>query len=367
MSEPNEYCQRLGLSAVKVSELTITQRTAVRDLLLAVLLELGRPVTLVEAVTLLECYGFGDSGQLMSSLQKARPGAAPFVRDGEFYSLDTNDRDLWYMGRRLGLKIPISRDLVNRDPNLKIGMCFPKQEEGRCIAYVFPESDPKILCLIHEVRRDIRSYHLPESRADGVEALKQFSTVAGLNPKHILVSLGLDCEGFSLVDLSQHAKSKTVNKSGRKIKITTDLLITSSCGISRPFGDSKKMHEYIKNGQTLKLKARAEANAKSLFWFDHYARLHGHAFLRWGFLQENVETRFISYSNRSLRSVIISAIEQNLALEVVCGTAPGWENPWARAIKVLPLKDRKYFFDLITENGESLPAEQIQLARVVDQ
>jgi hypothetical protein len=356
----------LGLSTVKVSELTISPKTAVRDLLLAVLLELGRPVTIVEAANFLEHHGFGDSGQLMASLQKARPGAAPFVRDGEFYALDTNDRDLWYMGRRLGLKIPFDRDLIKRDSNLQIGMSFPAQGEGRCIAYVFPEIEPKILCLINESSRDIRSYHLPESLAAGIEAIKQFSTVVGLNPKHILASLGFAWEGFSLVDLSQHAKSKTINKSGRKIKITTDLLITSSCGISRPFGDSEKMHEYIKNGQTSKLKARAEANAKSLFWFHHYARLHGHAFLRWGFLQEDVETRFVSWSNRSLRSVIYSAIEQKLALEVVRGSAPGWENPWARAIKVLPVRDREYFFDLITESGESVPIEQIQLARVVD-
>ena len=351
---------------MKINELTFTQKTAVRDLLLAVLLELGRPVTLIEAVTLLERYGFGDSGQLMSSLQKARPGAAPFVRDGDFYSLDTNDRDLWYMGHRLGLKIQFDRDLVKRDSNLQIAMSFPAQDEGRCIAYVFPESEPKILCLINESSRDIRSYHLPESLADGIEAIKQFSTVVGLNPKHILVSLGLDWQGSSLVDLSQHAKSKTINKSGRKLTIKTDLLITSSCGISRPFGDTEKMHDYITNGQSSKLKARAEANAKSLFWFHHYARLHGHAFLRWGFLQENVETRFVPWSNRSLMSVIYSAIEQKLALEVVCGSAPGWENPWARAIKVLPVRDREYFFDLITDTGESVPVEQIQLARVVE-
>jgi hypothetical protein len=60
LAEINDYCRRLGLSAVKVSELTITEKTAVRDLLLAVLLELGRPVTLTEAVSLLERYELGQ-------------------------------------------------------------------------------------------------------------------------------------------------------------------------------------------------------------------------------------------------------------------------------------------------------------------
>lgn len=70
------------------------------------------------------------------------------------------------------------------------------------------------------------------------------------------------------------------------LKITTSLLVRGSCGISRPFGDEKVLHTYLRDGKSTKRRRRLEADAKSLVALYQYGRLHGAVRLRWGFLDE---------------------------------------------------------------------------------
>ena len=67
-----------------------------------------------------------------------------------------------------------------------------------------------------------------------------------------------------LAELGPSQKTKTLNRRGRTLKITTSLLVRGSCRISRPFGDEKVLHTYLRDGTSTKLRRRLEADAKSL-------------------------------------------------------------------------------------------------------
>ena len=54
-----------------------------------------------------------------------------------------------------------------------------------------------------------------------------------------------------------------------------ELLITSSCRISRPLGDAKVLRDYLRDRMHGRLWRRMEADAKSLFALYGYGRLHG--------------------------------------------------------------------------------------------
>ena len=86
------------------------------------------------------------------------------------------------------------------------------------------------------------------------------------------------------MELGPPQKTRQLNRRGRKLQITTRLLVHGSCGITRPFGDERVLRGYLREGRDAKLRRRLAADAKSLFALYQYGRLHGAVRLRWGFL-----------------------------------------------------------------------------------
>ena len=144
------------------------------------------------------------------------------------------------------------------------------------------------------------------------------------------------------------------------------MLIRDSCGISRPFGDQKKLREYLRQGKTTQLRRRLEADAKSLFALCQYGRLHGAVRLRWGFLDEMFRVPWVHRDELRLHDLMRQASKQGQAIEAVIGSTPGWTKPWARAKVYQIEKDTSgNWFHLVDEEGYPIDDRDVQLAHLV--
>jgi hypothetical protein len=149
------------------------------------------------------------------------------------------------------------------------------------------------------------------------------------------------------------------------LKITTALLVQGSCGITRPLGDEKVLHRYLRDGEHRKLRDRLEADAKSLFALYQYGCLHGAVRLRWGFLDERIHAPWVHPDEPTLYGLMRRAYELGLPLEVVAGKTPDWEDPWSRVQRAYVDKDeRGWRFRLTGEEGMAIDPNDVQLARL---
>ena len=145
------------------------------------------------------------------------------------------------------------------------------------------------------------------------------------------------------------------------------MLVRGSCGISRPFGEGKKLQQYLRQGQTTLLRRRLEADAKSLFALYEYGRLHGAVRLRWGFLDQMISAPWVHRDELRLYGLMCQAYERGLEIEAVIGSAPGWAEPWARAKVYQVEKDLSgHWILLVDEEGSVLDERDVQLARLVE-
>lgn len=197
--------------------------------------------------------------------------------------------------------------------------------------------------------------------------LNQYSVLSGLNPRRVLDGLGIkDVLPWRLIDLTHHPKSKQINKSGRKLAITTEMLITSSTGISKPLGDSVKMHDYYCNGKQSALTKSLESDAKTLFAFYSYGSLHNSIRLRWGFLSEGFLAEWGVSGEPSLCDFLKNKMTTGEPIEFVRGSAPGWSDPWSRGkigvVKAMNFHDVEL---LIYDECVVVPREEFQAVRSI--
>jgi hypothetical protein len=181
----------------------------------------------------------------------------------------------------------------------------------------------------------------------------------------LLRNLGIEPGERRLGELGPSQKTKQLNKRGRTLKITTSLLVQGSCGIGRPFGDEKVLREYLRSGETTKLRRRLEADAKSLFALYQYGRLHGAVRLRWGFLDQKLPAPWVHRDEPTLYDLMQRAHALGLPLEVVVGSAPGWADPWSRVELAYVEKDESGWRPwLVDEQGDAIDVDEVQLARL---
>ncbi|MCX4243681.1 DNA repair protein RecN [Paraliomyxa miuraensis] len=200
----------------------------------------------------------------------------------------------------------------------------------RVLLYAFPAKDPQALALLDVAGHELATFVGEQELAAARERLATFDVIGAMDVRGLLRGLGFDPGSRRLADLGPPQKSKQINKRGRTLKITTELLIQGSCGISRPLGDPKKLAAYLRDGDDKKLRRRLEANVKALHALYEYGCLHGAVRLRWGFLDELIPAPWAHPDEPKLRHLCKAALEAGLPLEVVVGSAPGWADPWAR-------------------------------------
>jgi hypothetical protein len=235
----------------------------------------------------------------------------------------------------------------------------------RALLYAFPATRPEALVIIDVSRRDITT-HLGDAIFEAKGLLAEYDMIAAVEVRALLRRLAFEPGDRRVAELAPPQKTRQLNKRGRTLKITNDLLVRGSCGISRPFGDPKTLRAYLQSGARDKLRRRLEADAKSIYALYQYGRLHGGVRLRWGFLDEFIPAPWVHRDETTLLDLKKLAHELDVPLEIVAGSAPGWADPWARVERARVVKDPGDAWGLLLadDRGYVIDDADVQLARL---
>jgi hypothetical protein len=143
-----------------------------------------------------------------------------------------------------------------------------------CSIHAFPAARPEAVALVDVEGREVTTY-IGGEIAVATQRLMEYEIVGAVNVRPLLRTLGVDAGDRRLAELGPPQKTWQLNRRGRTLKITTELLVQGSCGITRPFGDDGTMREYLRSGAESRFRRRLEADAKSLYALYHYGRVHG--------------------------------------------------------------------------------------------
>ncbi|MCA9656515.1 MAG: hypothetical protein KC501_41810 [Myxococcales bacterium] len=235
----------------------------------------------------------------------------------------------------------------------------------RVLLYAFPAKDPRALALLDVAAHELVTFIGEGELAAARERLATFDLIGAMDVRALLRALAFDPGSRHLAELGPPQKSKRINKRGRTLKITPELLIQGSCGISRPFGDPKKLATYLREGDHEKLRRRLDANVKSLYALYEYGRLHGAVRLRWGFLDELIPAPWVHRDEPTLHHLERAARDADVPLEIVVGSAPGWTDPWSRVRLAFVEGDANGWRTwLVDERGYEIDEADVQRARL---
>ncbi len=234
----------------------------------------------------------------------------------------------------------------------------------RVLIHGFPAQKPAAVVLADVDRREIATF-MGEEISAARSKLAEYDIIAAVDVRGLLRALKFEPGARRLAELGPPQKTWQLNRRGRTLRITTGLLVQSSCGISRPFADDTVLRRYLRDGDDSKLRRRLEADAKSLFALYQYGRLHGAVRLRWGFLDERLSAPWVHRDERTLHDLVRRAHEIGAPLDVVIGRAPGLEDPWSRAQRVyVRAREQGWRSWLVDEQGHWIDTADIQLARL---
>jgi len=306
-----------------------------------------------------------------------RRGAAVRIRDDGKWELDPHHPALASARKTVRDRIAMERKYAGRRHDPVVFAATQRAVEAKRAAHAaelsrlrrvivvgFPAKRPRAVTLLDADRRELATY-VDGELAEARRRLDEFDVICGVGVRDLLRQVGEDPESRRLAELGPPQKSVTLNQRGRTLKITTELLIQGSCGISKPFGDPAKMAGYLETGQLGRLRDRMEADAKALYALYSYGRLHGTVRLRWGFLDERFHAPWHHYDEETLFGLMRRAHETGRPLEVVAGSAPGWAEPWSRAQRCSVVQDGPYSEVLVDEGGFLVDPRDVQLARIV--
>jgi hypothetical protein len=235
----------------------------------------------------------------------------------------------------------------------------------RVILHGFPAQDPEVVVLLDVGTRAIDTF-MGEELGVVKQRLDEYDIIAAVDVRALLRAIDYQPGHRRLADLGPPQKRKQLNQRGRTLKITTELLIQGSCGISRPLGTAEKLRSYLRDGDDTRLRRRLEADAKSLYAFYQYGRLHGSVCLRWGFLDERIPAPWVHRDEPTLYVLKQQALELGIPLDIVAGSAPGWSDPWSRARRCTVHEDTNgWWTHIVSDDGYVIDDAEVQLARIV--
>ncbi len=234
---------------------------------------------------------------------------------------------------------------------------------SRVIVHGFPTDNPQVLTLLDVGEHEIKTY-TKDTIAEGAKRLADYDIIAGVDVRKLMRVLKFDASAKRLGELGPPQKTMSLNRQGRTLKITLDLIVSGTCGLSRPFGAKKTMMGYLKENKATKLRRRMESDVKALYALYQYGRLHGCSRLRWGFLDELLNAPWAAVHDGRLNRIGQQAFQVNAPLEVVVGNAPGWEDPWARGQIVTVELDGHGWPFLLDHRGNLIDNLDVQAARI---
>jgi len=334
----------------------------------------GGPKALADVNRHLESLSHGRRTILPDQLRRWR-GRLVAIEEGPSFHLRDDAQELATM-RRAVRKIAVlilQRQATARTAEriratvkpLAITPVVDAKARRRAVIRAFPSSGvPQALSILDLHAHEIRT-HIGVEAAVMIQDLQRYDLLIGLDPLNTLSGLQAASERWVLTDLGRHPKTRKLNQRGRTLRIDTAMLISASVGISRPLYDPVKMRAYLAAGDHGKLSRRLESDAKALAAFYHYGCLHGSLRLRWGFLQESVAVGWAQPGDRWLWNCYKEAERLGADVEIVTGSAPGWEEPWARARRGRINLDHRPPRLVTAEGEEDLDVADIQAIRVI--
>lgn len=203
----------------------------------------------------------------------------------------------------------------------------------RGLLRVVPKADHPAAAMVLSVKDRQFRFFRPDEHEELRHHLREFDVLIGLHVRETLQALGVEPDNWQMLDLRPSQKTMKLNQRGRTLSITTELVITSTTGISRPLGDPARVAGYLAGGDWRKLSRRLESDAKAMFAHYRYGLLHHYVRLRWGFLDEFLSADWALPDDVHLRDLLEEAKASEVPVDLVCGSAPGWEHPWARAVR----------------------------------
>ncbi|MEE9392256.1 MAG: hypothetical protein V3W41_07100 [Planctomycetota bacterium] len=234
----------------------------------------------------------------------------------------------------------------------------------RVFLHAYPMKNPEIAILIDATNPTIRSF-LASDFASLRSALSGYDLIAAVKVRETLSKLGFDFQDKRLSELSPPQKSMVVGTRGHILKITLEMLIQSSCRIRRPLSDPKKLKEHLGKRQLDQLLRRLESDAKSIFSYFQYGRLHGVVLVRKGAVNESLLAPWRHFLEPHFHHLKKQAYDAGRPLEVVFET-PAWDKPWASAqlVAVDKMDMRGDSYWLIDQDWTIVDESEIQAARI---
>ena len=203
---------------------------------------------------------------------------------------------------------------------------------------------------------------------DVVPALDAFDVIAAMDVRPLLRSLGVDLADRRLDDLSPPQKSIQTHGGRRVVKITTEMLIRSSCGISRPLPAPGTLRSAVERGDEAAVRRLMEAGARALHALYRYGRLHGAVRLRRGPLDEMLGVPWVHRDETRLYGVMKEAVAGTGWIEAVLGPIPNHEDPWPSAVRcrVVQLPGSRWL-GLRLDERWPVDERDVQLARPAEE
>lgn len=236
----------------------------------------------------------------------------------------------------------------------------------RVLVHAFPADRPEAVVLVDVERRALTALQGAWLERVG-ERLAAYDLIGAVGVRGLLRALGCDPGSRRLAELGPPQQSLQVSRAGRTIRLALPMLVQGSCGIARPFGEEAALRRYLREGAETRLWRRLEADAMSLYALYQYGRLHGAVRVRRGFLDERIPAPWALADEPRLRELLQRAAAEGVQLEVVAGTAPGWEDPWSRARRVRVRPDATgWSYLLVDAMGYPVHEWDVQAARVAE-
>ncbi len=235
---------------------------------------------------------------------------------------------------------------------------------SRALIVAFPPDRPQAAALLDVTAHQITTFvgdELPALRA----RLACYDIIGGVDVRGLLRALEVEPGARRLAELGPPQKTKRLNRSNRTLHITTAMLVQTSCGIDRPFTEEEKLARTLERGQLTKLRSGLEKDLQSLHALYEYGRLHGYVCLRWGRLDERFPASWAHPDEPRLHDLKKTALALDVPLELVVGSAPGWEEPWARLRLAHVERGRDpWELWLVDEDGTPIDDPDVQRARL---
>lgn len=359
----NSYCERLDLPVPSVAQVVAKPGVKLFHLMVVTLLEYGEPLPLIAIAERLHAAGVtAATGDMEKSLLKSWHGSKAVYRDDRgFFAPDISTWELRSIIFKLQLRpqkgpsvgaepeiepvadeVPLTEQVRHRHQEYEARRTEQRLRDRalakqlrRAVLRVVPEEGPTGAAALLDIgRREIRSF-VGEELLSLSAALDEYNVIAAIGIRESLYALRIrDHERWRLVDLHPPQKTRQLNRAGRKLTLTPELLISGSTGISRPLGDPAKIAEYLAGDRHTKLRRRLESDVKSLLAFYNHGLLHRGIRLRWGFLDEYLSVDWAEPGDLSLHDILEECRNNGTAVDIVTGSAPGWKEPWSRAVRV---------------------------------